>query len=358
MTKPDLDLYTDYLLSTFGAATATGLSAMVEGEVSHDQVTRFLSAQEYTSKDLWQSVKRTVRSLESDDGVLIFDDTIQEKAWSDESELMCWHFDHCSGRTVKGINLLNALYHCNSASIPVAFELVKKPIQYSCLSTKKVKRKSEKTKNELMRAMIEVCVNNALKFRFVLMDSWYAAEENFDFIRSKGRHFIAALKDNRLIALSQEDKKKKRFVRVDELQMPERCAVRGWLKGHDKEVLIARQVFKNKDDSTGVLHLVCSDLDADYDAITTTYKKRWQVEVFHKSLKSNANLAKSPTRTVRTQSNHVFMAIYATFKLQCLSLANKTNPFALCRRLLINASRSAYAQLQALQAAAQHQVFR
>ena len=48
MKKADLDLYTDYLLSTFGAATATGLSAMVEGDVSHDQITRFLSAQEYT----------------------------------------------------------------------------------------------------------------------------------------------------------------------------------------------------------------------------------------------------------------------------------------------------------------------
>ena len=97
---------------------------------------------------------------------------------------------------------------------------------------------------------------------------------------------------------------------------------------------------------------MCSDLEHNYDAVTTTYKKRWQVEVFHKSLKSNANLAKSPTRTVRTQSNHVFMAIYATFKLQCLSLANKTNPFTLCRKLLINASRSAYAQLQVLRAAA------
>lgn len=72
MTKPDLDLYTDYLLSTFGATTATGLSAMIEGEVSHDQITRFLSVQQYTSKALWQSVKRTVRSLESDDGVLAF----------------------------------------------------------------------------------------------------------------------------------------------------------------------------------------------------------------------------------------------------------------------------------------------
>ena len=352
MNKPDLDLYTDYLLSTFGAATATGLSAMLEGDVSHDQITRFLSAQDYTSKDLWQQVKRTVRAVERDDGVLIFDDTIQEKAWTDESELMCWHFDHCSGRTVRGINLLNALYHCNGTSIPVAFELVKKPIQYCDIATRKLKRKSEKTKNEMMREMIQVCIDNALKFRFVLMDSWFSSEENFDFITGKGRHFIAALKDNRLVALSEEDRKKKRFVRVDELDFPEQTAVRGWLKGYAKEVLVVRQVFKNKDDSTGILHLVCSDLTCDYDAITTSYKKRWQVEVFHKSLKSNANLAKSPTQTVRTQSNHVFMAIYAVFKLECLSIKNKINPFALRLKLLINASRTAYAELQQWRAAA------
>lgn len=325
---------------------------MVDGDVSHDQITRFLSAQEYTSKDLWQQVKSTVRSIECDDGVLIFDDTIQEKTWTDENELMCWHFDHCSGRTVRGINLLNALYHCNGTSIPVAFELVKKPIQYSDIATRKRKRKSEKTKNEMMREMIETCIANTLKFRFILMDSWFSSEENFNFITGKGRHFIAALKDNRLIALSEEDRKKNRFTRVDELDFPEQIPVRGWLKGYPKEVLVVRQVFKNKDDSTGILHLVCSDLTCDYDAITTTYKKRWQVEVFHKSLKSNANLAKSPTRTLRTQSNHVFMAIYATFKLECLSITNKLNPFALCRKLLINASRTAYAQLQLFRAAA------
>ena len=352
MKKADLDLYADYLLSTFGAATATGLSAMLEGEVSHDQVTRFLSAQEYTSKDLWQQVKSTVRSIEHDDGVLIFDDTIGEQAWTDESELMCWHFDHCSGRTVRGINLLNALYYCNGTSIPVAFELVTKPIQYSDITTQKLKRKSEKTKNEMMREMIQTCINNTLKFRFVLMDSWFSSEENFEFITDKRRHFIAALKDNRLIALSEEDRKNKRFVRVDELHFPEQTPVQGWLKGYAKAVLVVRQVFKNKDDSTGILHLVCSDLTCDYDFVTTTYKKRWQVEVFHKSLKSNANLAKSPTRTLRTQSNHVFMAIYATFKLECLSITNKLNPFALCRKLLINASRAAYAQLQLFRAAA------
>jgi hypothetical protein len=76
------------------------------------------------------------------------------------------------------------------------------------------------------------------------------------------------------------------------------------------------------------------------------------VEVFHKSLKSNANLAKSPTQTVRTQGNHVFMAIDATFKLECLSIKAKLNPFAVRLKLLINASRSAYDQLQWLRTAA------
>ena len=352
MKHADMDLYTDYLLSTFGAATATGLSAMVEGAVSHDRITRFLSGQDFTSRDLWQHVKPVVRSVESGDGVLIFDDTIQEKEWTDENDLMCWHYDHVSGRNVRGINLLNALYHSSGTSIPVAFELVKKPIPYCDLATHQLKRRSEVTKNELMREMIDTCIRNELKFRFVLMDSWFAATETFEFIAGKGRHFIAALKDNRLFAATEEDRKNKRFQRVEDLHLPERTVVRGWLKGYEKEVLVARQVFTNKDGSMGRLHLVCSDLTCGYDAIATTYQKRWRVEVFHKSLKSNANLAKSPTRTLRTQNNHVFLSICAAFKLECLSLKNKLSPFALCRKLLINASRSAYNELLHIRAAA------
>ena len=53
MDKEKLDLYTDYLISNNGYATSTGLSAMLEGDMSHDQVTRFISTRKYTSKDLW-----------------------------------------------------------------------------------------------------------------------------------------------------------------------------------------------------------------------------------------------------------------------------------------------------------------
>ena len=54
-------------------------------------------------------LKPLVRELEDEDlGVLIIDDTIEEKPYTDESELICWHYDHSKGRNVKGINLLRA----------------------------------------------------------------------------------------------------------------------------------------------------------------------------------------------------------------------------------------------------------
>ena len=351
MDQERLELYTDYLISNCGYATATGLSAMMDGAVSHDEVTRFLSEREYTSKDLWRQVKSTVRQIEQEDGVLIFDDTIQEKAWTDENEVMCWHFDHCQGRSVRGINLLNALYHSGEVAIPVAFEVVRKPVQFCDVATRKIKRASVVTKNELMREMIAVCVNNTLKFRYVVMDSWFAAQENFEFIVSKKKHFIAALKDNRLVALTEEDKQEGRFVRIDTLSLPDKQAVHGWLKGYANEVLLVRQVFTNKDGSTGVLNLVCSDLTCDGDQVAAIYKKRWKVEVFHKSLKSNAGLAKSPTRTVKTQTNHVFLSIVAVFKLECLKIKHKKNHFALRAKLFIKATQQAYQELQAMRAA-------
>ena len=78
MKNSELELYTYYLLSTFGAATATGLSAMVDGDVSHDRITRFLSRQKYTSRDLWLQVKAMARKEEDDQTVLIFDNTIDK----------------------------------------------------------------------------------------------------------------------------------------------------------------------------------------------------------------------------------------------------------------------------------------
>ena len=60
-----LDIYTDYLICQNKYATATGLSDMVDGEISHDKVTRFLRKENFNSKMLWQHVKPAVRERET-----------------------------------------------------------------------------------------------------------------------------------------------------------------------------------------------------------------------------------------------------------------------------------------------------
>jgi hypothetical protein len=123
--KKEMDLYTDYLLSRFGQVTATGLSSLLDGSISHDKITRLLSGQEYGSKDLWQEVKPLVRAHENEDACLIFDDTIISKPYTDENDLICWHWDHSKNRNEKGINLLTAFYH---TQLPTESETLRIPI--------------------------------------------------------------------------------------------------------------------------------------------------------------------------------------------------------------------------------------
>lgn len=352
MDKDKLELYTDYLISTFGYATATGLSKMLDEQISHDQITRFLSQEEYTSKELWLEVKGTVRKIEREDGVVIFDDTIQEKPYTDENEIMCWHYDHSKGKAVQGFNLLNCLYQVDEITIPVAFELIHKPVVFSDLKTRKVKRKSLMTKNEMMRDMLSVCLKNQLKFRYVLFDIWFSSKENMIFIKKTiEKDFVCGVKKNRLVALSEEDYQAKRFVRIEDLEWSEETVFTVWLKDVPFPVHLVRQTYENKDGSTGILYLVSSDTTLSREALLAVYQKRWPVEVFHKSLKQNAALGKAPVRRVRTQNNHVFAALYAVFKLECLKIKHKMNHFALRTSLYIKATRTAFDELQSLKAA-------
>ena len=76
----------------------------------------------------------------------------------DENEIVCWHYDHTKGRNVKGINLLTTFYHTQQTEqeplrVPIAFDIVTK-YEYTDIASKKVKRKSDTTKNEQMRDQI------------------------------------------------------------------------------------------------------------------------------------------------------------------------------------------------------------
>jgi hypothetical protein len=94
-------------------------------------------------------------------------------------------------------------------SIPVAFELVKKPEWVFNKKKKKWQRKSPQTKNELYRRMLEACQKNRIGLRYVLNDVWYASSENMRCVKEGlKKEFIMPLKTNRKVALSFEAKKR------------------------------------------------------------------------------------------------------------------------------------------------------
>lgn len=344
-----LDLYSDYLISAFGQTTATGLSSLLNGEISHDQMQRALAGEEPTSADLWRTAKPHVRKIESADGVMIVDDSIAEKPYTDENDIICWHYDHSQQRTVKGINFVTCLYHNRSVSLPVGFELVRKTKRYTDPKDGKEKRRSEKTKNEMYRDLLQQAVRNQIPFNYALNDIWFAAAENMNFVKlTLKKEFIMPLKGNRKVALSMNAKQQGRYQRVDTLELEPMKPVTVYLEGVVFALLLIKQVFTNEDGSTGIQYLVTSDTTLEGNGITTLYQKRWNVEPYHKSLKQNASLEKSPTQTVTTQTHHFFAALCGYIKLELLKGDTKLNHFALKSKLYLHAIHAAYAKLREL----------
>ena len=347
-----LDIYTDYLLVSFGQASATGLSRLLP-DISHDQVTRFLSQETLNDKDLWHLVKPHLRRVQTEDAVLIIDDTVEEKPYTDESELVTWHFDHTVNRKIKGINLVSGLYVNEQASLPVAFHLIHKTelvteekVGKDGTSTSCQRWQSPVTKNEIARKMVSSVLAKQIPFRYVLADTWFSCAENMTFFKQTSKKdFIMPLKSNRKVAFAPQPKKKGQWHALDSLDFDAHPLPTLYLDGVPFPVRVIRQVFTNEDDSRGVLYLCTSDLSLSKDDLLTTYQKRWKVEEYHKSLKSNAAFAKSPTKLPRTQSNHFFASLVAFVKMETMRLTTKCNHFAFKAKLYQAALAGAFQKL-------------
>lgn len=163
--------------------------------------------------------------------VLSFDDSIEEKQYTDSSELV-WHYDHVFKRTVRGVNFLTALIEVGGMRLPCAVEFIKKDLWVTDEKTGKQKRKAEQTKNELFREMIGECADKC-RFDYVLADSWFSSVENMQAIKG-GRelNFIFALKSNRKVALSKVAKQDKAYINIESLQpdsRPWRFGSKSWI---------------------------------------------------------------------------------------------------------------------------------
>jgi hypothetical protein len=345
--KPDLDLYTNYLLSSFGQTNATGLSAMLDGLFSHDRVTDLLTQSAFDNKALWGQVKPLVRKFGQADGLLVVDDSFAYKPHSAINGLVCSHYDHSKGEQVKGINFVSLLYCTQGIRIPVGLSVVVKFLQ-SEVKTKQQVWRAMVSKNELFRQMLHQAYQNQMPFGFVLGDSWYTNADNIHAVLAIGKYYLGAVKTNLEVALSITDRANGKFIKISALDLPVGTLRQVYIRSVKQAVAICRDIFINRDGSEGELLLLCTDVKQTFQKMITTYQKRCKVEDYHKSLKNNASLEMSPAHTIQTQAMNVFASVCAFVELEQLKLKEGSNQFALKARLYLKAIKAAFEELSNL----------
>ena len=127
-----IDIYVNFLISSFGKIEMTKLSEILDGLYSHD-----------VDKELWLRVKAMIRKYENEkDGCILIDDSVLHKPYTKENDIVAWHYDHSSGKCVKGICMLNFHYtNAEGISIPLEYEIISKTEEYFDEKTGKTKKK-------------------------------------------------------------------------------------------------------------------------------------------------------------------------------------------------------------------------
>ncbi len=352
------EIYINFAISSFEKIEMTKLSKITGDGYSHDIFTKklLLNDEIDTDKALWSEVKPFLRNYENEeDGCILIDDTILNKPHTKENDMICWHYDHTQGKSVKGILMLNFHYtDVSGISIPLGYEIITKTQKSFDEKKQKEIRTSLFTKNEIMRDKLKILnFHNELKYRYILMDKWFASVENLVFIDEVlKKRFICPLKKNRKVALSLEDKKNGRYVSISSVDTEGFSSRLIYLEGIEKSLKIARQVFKNGDDGEPTyLYLVTNDIDLTSQKILEIYQRRWKIEEYHKSLKQNLKIEHSPTKVETSQLNHLFLSVCGFIKLEKLRLNYNLNHFALKEKIYIEALKTAYQKVRKLNSA-------
>ena len=128
-----------------------------------------------------------------------------------------------------------------------------------------------------------------------------------------GCKFILGIPNNRLIGVSLKDARADAYTRLDKLGLNTGEARKVYLKDIPFPVVVTRKVFKDGDAMQGEIYLINNDLALSGDCTYNIYQRR--SEAYHKSLKQNSSLTKSPTSTLKTQTNHIGLSLLAYSRL-------------------------------------------
>ncbi len=157
--------------------------------VSHDLVKLYLERERLTASDVWLQVKADI--VVSDQGFVVFDDTVLDKSHSRHIESVRWQYSVNAHGVIRGIGLVNCIYvNPETEQFWVIDFRIFDP-------DKDGKGKADHVKDMLNN----IIFHKKLPFKTVLMDTWYATSMLMLLINDHKKIFYCPMRKNRLAKL-------------------------------------------------------------------------------------------------------------------------------------------------------------
>jgi len=290
--------YVEYLVHTPVNYTSSNLANHLEN-VSHDAVSDFLAREKATSRQIWELAETIIAN--QDDGFLIVDDSVQDKNYSQKTDLVKYQYSGTVHDVIKGIGIVNLVhYHKDSGFNPVDYRLY-------------APQQDGKTKNEHAREMIiSAKTDKAIKAKTVLMDSYYASVDNLKLIARMGLFFVTQLKSNRCINLTKEGG----YIHLADIDWTTERSQFG-VSVKLKELPFRVQLFKVAAPNGDIDWVITNHPEKiSSDVIQEENTVRWKIEELHRELKQLTGTEKCQARKPRSQRNHISYCYQAWFSLK------------------------------------------
>ncbi len=278
--------YIEYLVNTPINYTCSNLAEHLEG-VSHDAVSDFLQRGRMTAGRVWELVEPLLNDSEA--AVLIVDDSVQNKQYSQKIGLVRQQYSGAEHGLVRGIGIVNLVHSDGEEYYPIDYRIYAPNVD-------------GQSKNDLFAEMLMGAKNRkGIKAKTILFDSWYTSVGNLKLVAFLGMVFVAPIKENRLVSLSKTEG----YIHLQDIDWtPERLAngVSVKLKQLPFRVKLFKVVATNGDIDWIITNdpelLSTSDVQDQND-------RRWQIEQFHRELKQLTGSEKCQCRKARSQRNHL-----------------------------------------------------
>lgn len=236
---------------------------------------------------------------------LVIDDSVIDRNRSKRVELLAFIFDHVTGKSVKGFNLLTIGWTDGYSFIPVAFNMLSSAKAEKRLNEMKesIDKRTNGFRNRVAATMkkpdaameiIRSALNAGIPADYLLMDTWFTNEPFIQNILGIGLDVIGMLKDNKqmyhykgkLVNLKQLAS---HFVRFDTPTDLLGSVIVRTKKHHIPVKLVFVRNRNKRDEYIIILSTDCCLTETE---IVRRYGYRWGIECCYKVCKSLLKLGK------------------------------------------------------------------